>query len=128
MTNSNPTAAQQLTAHALLIGDRINTAGFEGQVLSSSPLAVRVGTNGLAVLFRYGVAVFIGLSAARRRSFSQRLSARTYGRITPAEEEWAKIQVAKEAEEPIPGRRGMPALPMRITRHRAALDPAGRAA
>jgi len=99
MTDSNP---QQLTAHALLIGDRINTAGFEGQVLSSSPLAVRVGANGLAVLFRYGVAVFIGLSAAEETEFLERLQARCYGKIAPPEEEWAKIQVAKEAEEPIP--------------------------
>ena len=101
MTNPDPTA-QQLTAHALLLGDRINTAGFEGQVLASAPLAVRVGANGLAVLFRYGVAVFIGLSADEEAEFLESLRVRTFGKITPAEEEWAKIQVAKEAEEPIP--------------------------
>jgi required for meiotic nuclear division protein 1 len=101
MANSNP-AAQQLTAHALQIGDRINTAGFEGQVLSSAPLAVRVGSSGLAVVFRYGVAVLIGLSAEEEADFLEKLRARTYGKITPPEEEWAKIQVAKEAEEPIP--------------------------
>src|ERR1700720_1232469 len=101
MTDPNPTA-EQLTAHALLIGDRINTAGFEGQVLSSSPLAVRVGSNGVAVVFRYGVVVLIGLSAEEEAEFLERARARTYGTITPPEEEWAKIQVAKEAEEPIP--------------------------
>jgi required for meiotic nuclear division protein 1 len=101
MMNSNPTA-QQMTAHALLIGDRINTAGFEGQVLSSAPLALRVGSNGLAVVFRYGVAVLIGLSAEEEAEFLERVRARTYGKVTPPEEEWAKIQVAKEAEEPIP--------------------------
>jgi uncharacterized Rmd1/YagE family protein len=101
MTNPDSTA-QQLTAHALLIGDRINTAGFEGQVLSSAPLAVRMGSSGLAVLFRYGVAVFICLSAAEEAEFLEKLSARTFGKITPPEEEWAKIQVAKEGEEPIP--------------------------
>jgi uncharacterized Rmd1/YagE family protein len=101
MTNPD-SAAQQLAAHALLIGDRINTAGFEGQVLSSAPLAVRVGSNGLAVLFRYGVVVFIGLSATEEAEFLEKLSARCFGKITPPEEEWAKIQVAKEAEEPIP--------------------------
>jgi uncharacterized Rmd1/YagE family protein len=101
MENSNP-APPQLTAHALLIGDRINTAGFEGQVLSSAPLAVRVGSNGIAVLFRYGVVVFIGLSVAEEAEFLERLRARSYGKITPPEEEWAKVQVAKEAEEPIP--------------------------
>jgi len=101
MTNPDPTA-QQLTAHALLLGDRINTAGFEGQVLASAPLAVRVGANGLAVLFRYGVAVFIGLSGDEEAEFLESLRVRTFGKIKPAEEEWAKIQVAKEAEEPIP--------------------------
>src|SRR6202049_4917313 len=102
MTDSNPTA-QQITAHALLIGDRINTAGFEGQVLSSAPLAVQVGARELAVVFRYGVVVFIGLSATEEADFLERLQGRTFGKITPPEEEWAKIQVAKEAEEPIPG-------------------------
>jgi required for meiotic nuclear division protein 1 len=102
MAESNPTP-QQITAHALLIGDRINTAGFEGQVLSGAPLAVRVGSNGIAVLFRYGVAVLIGLSAAEEVEFLERVRARAYGKITPPEEEeWAKVQVAKEAEEPIP--------------------------
>src|SRR6202022_4494847 len=101
MMSSNP-AAPQMTVHALQIGDRINTAGFEGQILSSAPLAVRVGSNGLAVVFRYGVAVLIGLSAAEEAEFLERVRARTYGKITPPEEEWAKIQVAKEAEEPIP--------------------------
>jgi required for meiotic nuclear division protein 1 len=101
MVDSNP-APQQLTAHALQIGDRINTAGFEGEVLSSAPLAVKVGTNGLAVLFRYGVVVFIGLSTEEEAEFLERLRPRTYGWITPPEDEWAKIQVAKEAEEPIP--------------------------
>jgi required for meiotic nuclear division protein 1 len=101
MADSNPTA-QQLTAHALLIGDRINTAGFEGQVLSSAPLAVRVGSNGLAVVFRYGVVVLIGLSAEEEKDFLGRLRDRCFGRIMPPEEEWAKIQIAKDAEEPIP--------------------------
>jgi uncharacterized Rmd1/YagE family protein len=101
MPDSNPTA-QQLSAHALLIGDRINTAGFEGQVLSSTPLALRVGSSGMAVVFRYGVVVFIGLTADEEAEFLERLQPRTFGKITPHEEEWAKIQIAKEAEEPIP--------------------------
>src|SRR3981189_153385 len=101
MANSE-SVPQQLTAHALLIGDRINTAGFEEQVLSSAPLAVRVGSSGLAVLFRYGVVVLIGLSAEEEADFLQRLQPRTYGKITPPEEEWAKIQVAKEGEKPTP--------------------------
>ena len=101
MPDPNPTS-QQLTVHALQIGDRVNTAGFEGQVLSNTPLALRVGANGTVVVFRYGVVVFIGLTSDEEAEFLERLQPRTFGRITPHEEEWAKIQIAKEAEEPIP--------------------------
>jgi uncharacterized Rmd1/YagE family protein len=101
MADSNPTAPQ-LTAHALLLGDRINTAGFEGQILSTAPLAVRLGPSGLAVVFRYGVVVFVGLSVAEEAEFLERVKTRTFGWITPPEEEWAKIEVEKEGEEPIP--------------------------
>ncbi len=101
MADSAPTIGQ-VTAHALQIGDRINTAGFEGQVLSTSPLAVRVGSNGLAMVFRYGVVVFVGLSADEEAEFLEKLQTRTFGKITPYEDEWAKIQVAKEGDEPIP--------------------------
>src|ERR1700709_1807087 len=101
MTDSNPTPLQ-LTAHALQIGDRLNTVGFEGKILSSAPLALRVGDNGVAVLFRYGVAGFIGLSVAEEAEFLEKLLPRTFGRLTPPEDEWAKIQVARDAEETIP--------------------------
>jgi len=95
------TAVTQTSVHALQIGDRINTAGFEGEVLSNTPLALRVGPSGLAVVFRYGVVVFIALTADEEGEFLERLHSRTFGKITPYEEEWAKIQV-RESEEPIP--------------------------
>ena len=66
MTDPAPT---QISVHALQIGDRINTAGFEGEVVSSTPLAVRIGASGLAVVFRYGVVVFLG--ARRKRVAGQ---------------------------------------------------------
>src|SRR5271154_3385183 len=99
MTDQAPT---QINVHALQIGDRINTAGFEGEILSSTPLAVRIGTFGLAVVFRYGVVVLLGLTADQEAEFLERLNSRTSGKITPREEEWAKVQVARETDEPIP--------------------------
>jgi uncharacterized Rmd1/YagE family protein len=96
------TLIQQVTAHAVQLGDRINTAGFEGQILSNTPLALRIGPSGIAVVFRYGVVVFVGLTADQEQEFLERLRPRTFGTITPREEEWAKIEVAKESEEPIP--------------------------
>lgn len=100
MTQTPP--APQLSAHALQVADRINTAGFEGQVLNATPLAVRVGSSGVAVVFRYGVVVFIGMSAAEETEFLERLRSRLFGVISPPEEETARVQVAREAEEPIP--------------------------
>jgi uncharacterized Rmd1/YagE family protein len=95
-------ASPQISVHALQIGDRINTAGFEGEILSNTPLAARVGTTGLGVVFRYGVVVFLGLTADQEAEFLERLVPRIFGRVSQHEEEWAKVQVAKEAEEPIP--------------------------
>ena len=95
-------APTQANIHALQIGDRINTAGFEGEVLSGTPLAVRIGQTGLAMVFRYGAVVFLGLTADQEAEFIEGLHARCAGKITPREEEWAKVQVAREGEEPIP--------------------------
>ena len=93
---------QQISAHALQIGDRINTAGFEGEVLSNTPVALRVGTSGLVVVFRYGAVVLLNVSADEEAECLERLHSRTFGKIAPYEEEWAKIQVARESDEPIP--------------------------
>jgi required for meiotic nuclear division protein 1 len=98
MTTQNP-PVPGLNAHALQLADRINTAGFEGNVLSATPLAVRIGESGVAVVFRYGVVVFIGLSPQEETAFLDRLKPRLFGLINPHEEETAKIQVAREAEE-----------------------------
>ena len=95
-------APSQITVHALQIGDRINTAGFEGEILSSTPLAVRVGEYGMAVVFRYGAVVFLGLTADQEAEFLERLHARCAGKISPYEEEWTKVQIAREGGEPIP--------------------------
>jgi len=46
--------------------------------------------------------VLLGLSGEEEKAFLERLGTRCFGKITPYEEEWARVQVAKEAEEPIP--------------------------
>jgi uncharacterized Rmd1/YagE family protein len=91
----------RLTAHALHVGDRINTTSFEGDALSAVPLAIRIGENGIAVLFRYGVAVLIGLSAEEERGFLDRLGPRIVGRLAPFEEETATIELTSEAEDQV---------------------------
>jgi required for meiotic nuclear division protein 1 len=93
---------QVVTAHAILLGDRINTSGVEGETLSTSPLAIRIGNEGIAVLFRYGVVVLIGLSQQQEQELLEKLSARVSGRLDRYEEETAVIKVAEEDEDQVP--------------------------
>jgi required for meiotic nuclear division protein 1 len=91
----------RVTAHALHLGDRINTMGFEDEALSSVPLAVRVGNAGVAVLFRYGVAVLIGLSPADEAGFLERLKPRVGGKLERFEEETAVVALAGGTEDQV---------------------------
>src|SRR5919197_617355 len=68
--SKSPLPGTRVTARAFFVAERINTAGLErGDVLSTAPLAFRVGDNGVAVLFRYGVVVLIGLNALEEDEF-----------------------------------------------------------
>jgi uncharacterized Rmd1/YagE family protein len=91
----------RVTAHALHVGDRINTIGFEGEALSAIPLALRVGKTGIAVLFRYGVAVLIGLSPEDEIDFLERLKPRIGGKLAHFEEETAIVALVSEAEDQV---------------------------
>jgi uncharacterized Rmd1/YagE family protein len=88
-------------AHALHIGDRINTMGFEGEALSAVPLAIRVGKTGVAVLFRYGVAVLIGLSRQDESGFLGKLTPRIGGKLERFEEETAILALTSETEDQV---------------------------
>ena len=65
--SSPPADAPRVTARALLLGDRLDTAGLErDDLINKTPLAFRTG-SGYAVLLRYGVVVLIGLSPVEDR-------------------------------------------------------------
>ena len=93
---------QIVTAHAILLGDRINTSGIEGETLSTSPLTIRIDNEGIAVLFRYGVVALIGLSQQQEQELLEKLSARVSGRLDRYEEETAVIKLAEEDEDQVP--------------------------
>lgn len=96
------TTARRVTAHACHVGERINTAAFDGDLLSSAPLAVRAGQHGIAVIFRYGVVVLIELTPDEEHAFLQRLAPRIAAKAGFFEEETASIEIAVDAENPIP--------------------------
>jgi required for meiotic nuclear division protein 1 len=105
MTNSLQQHAaaskRRLQVHALHLGDRINTSNFEGDIVSAVPLAVRTGENGTAVLFRYGVAVLIGLTPEEEAAFLLKIASRIVGRLSLAEEERALVEIAAGADDQV---------------------------
>ena len=96
---------QRLTARAFLLGERIDTAGLErGDMISTTPLAFRLQPQGFAVLFRYGVAVLVGLSPIEEDTVMRGLLPRVVGRFDKVEEESATLEIAPEREDQvIPG-------------------------
>jgi len=95
------------TVRAILLGDRIDTAGLERtDMLSAAPLAFRHGPDGFVTLFRYGIAVLVGLSPIEEDEFLRALQPRIHNRYPQIEDESTLIEVVPEKEDTIsPGGR-----------------------
>lgn len=94
------TREHRITVRAMLLGDRIDTAGLErSDVLSSLPLAFRAGEKGIVILFRYGVAVMIAMSPLEEDEVIRRLNGRVIDPIQRREEETVQIEVAPDKDE-----------------------------
>ncbi|HUN99459.1 MAG TPA: RMD1 family protein [Bradyrhizobium sp.] len=91
-----------MTAHAVQVGDRINTTGFEGEILSNTPLSIRTPGSGVAVLFRYGVVVLIDMSPQQERDFLGKLSTYVSGKFDRYEEEIATVRLTDADEDQVP--------------------------
>jgi uncharacterized Rmd1/YagE family protein len=92
-------AAQTLTARALTLGERIDTAGLErADLVSTSPLAFHVGQSGFAVLYRFGVAVLFGLSPLEEDEILTRIGARVAG-ASRADDETLIVEAHPEGED-----------------------------
>ena len=92
---------QRNSMHAIHLGDRINTSGFQGEILSTIPLAIRIGGSGAAVLFRYGVAVLIGLTPEEEATFLATIATRVVGRHGLAEDERAFVEITAGADDQV---------------------------
>ena len=103
-----PIAGMSVAARALLVGDRIDTAALERdetlQTISKQPLAFKAGENGLAVVFRYGVVVFMGLVQAEENDVLKRLKGRISSplKVREREDETAQMEISTEREDQIP--------------------------
>lgn len=93
----------RITMRALLIGDRLDTSGLErSDVLSTTPLAFRVGQGGFAALFRYGVVVLAGLTPLEEDEVLRTVAHRTAGEFLRREEEATTIELSAERDDQIP--------------------------
>ena len=103
-TESKTTTRRALTARALLLGERLDTvvlAAERTDVVNTAPLAFRVG-EGFIVLFRYGVAVLIGLSPAEEHETLRNLQRRVIAPFDKIEDETAAIEVSDTHDDQIP--------------------------
>jgi uncharacterized Rmd1/YagE family protein len=97
-----PKTATRVTARALLLGDRIDTAGLErSDLISTAPLAFRVGGAGFAVLFRYGCVVMIGLSPIEEDEVLRGILPRVTGPAAKFEDEVATIELQPDRDDQI---------------------------
>lgn len=105
ITSSNGPAARgpRVTARALLLGDRIDVAGLErSDLLSTTPLAFKAGQDGFVALFRFGVAVLVGLTPLEEDEVIRGLRQRVVGEFARHEEETAIIEILPEKDDQIP--------------------------
>src|SRR5262245_5748322 len=96
-----PMLPTRCTARALLLGDRIETAGLErSDVISTAPLAFRVA-SGFAVLFRYGCVVMIGLSPIEEDEVLRGILPRVVSPAAKYEDEVATIEIQPDRDDQI---------------------------
>jgi uncharacterized Rmd1/YagE family protein len=105
MIDSQPTVpAFRATARALLLGDRIDVAGLErADAISTSPLAFHVGQNGKVALYRFGVAVMVGLTPLEEEDVLARLKDRVVGARLRKEDEIATLLIGEAEDRIAPG-------------------------
>jgi uncharacterized Rmd1/YagE family protein len=101
-TSTTTTSKRQMTARALLLGERIDVAGLErSDVISTTPLAFRAGHEGYAVLFRYGALALFGLSVVEEDELVRGLKPRIVGAYSRPEVEGVAIEITPDRDDQI---------------------------
>lgn len=96
------TQPTRVTARALLLGDRIDIGGLErADTISSAPLAFHVGERGRVALYRFGVAVFVGLSPLEEDDVLAKLDKRIVGLRARRDDETATLDIAADNDDKI---------------------------
>lgn len=96
---------RRITARALIVGERIDTAGLERpDMIAQLPLSYRVGPSGMVALFRYGAAVMVGLTPLEEDDTLAKLKSRVSGERALGHDESAVLEVSPEGDgQKVPG-------------------------
>jgi required for meiotic nuclear division protein 1 len=91
-----------LEVRTLVLGERLDLRGLERKdSLSLSPLTLRLPGDGLAVLFRYGVAVLLNVAPAEEASFLERVAPFVIEPLKVRDIDETQIKIVPAAEEPV---------------------------
>jgi uncharacterized Rmd1/YagE family protein len=100
--NDTQPAKSRRRVRALLLSDRIDTSNLEhDHVVSTAPLTYKFGSEGFVTLFRYGVAVLMGLTAPEEDEVLRGLRPRLIRPVKPSEEETVLIELAPDKDDQI---------------------------
>jgi uncharacterized Rmd1/YagE family protein len=95
-------AALRKRGRAILLSDRIDTSQLDhDHVVSTIPLTYRSGKDGFVTLFRYGVAVMIGLTPEEEDDVLRGLTPRLIRPLQPQEEESVTIDLTPDKDDQI---------------------------
>ncbi|MFO1145415.1 MAG: RMD1 family protein [Rhodospirillales bacterium] len=95
---------QRVRVHALLVGKRIDLrALYRSDSPTATPLAIPAGERGMAVLFRYGVAVMFNLQVVEEAAFLHSLQSVVGDPLDDAEREEVQLAVDPRGEERVDG-------------------------
>lgn len=91
---------EAMVARALLLGERLDMRGLEHpEALARAPLTLRIGSEGLAVLFRYGVIVVFNVGQNEESAFVAQLMPRITDPYAGRESEELRIVLRPDADE-----------------------------
>lgn len=91
---------RSIIVRGFLLGERLDTRGFEQkQALATTPLTLRMGRKGYAVLFRYGVTVLFDVSAEEEAHYLADLARQVTDPLPEPGREQAHIDVIPGSNE-----------------------------
>ena len=86
-----------IAVRAIQLAETLELKGLEREdAFAKSPLAFAAGASGMAVLFKFGVAVFIGMSPVEEDELIRGLGARLINPSSSRETETANIHISDE--------------------------------